>query len=216
MESLQAQLNERRDTSRTKRSPEVLAIMDEATNAIADLPQNSLQVNQPAPDFTLPNLKGESVTLSSLLKKNPIVLTFYRGGWCPYCNMQLRAYQAILPEIEALGAKLVAVSPQTPDESLSTAEKDALSFEVLSDVGNVIARQYGLVFRLTDDLRDLYLSMNIDLEHSNGTDAWELPMPGTFIIQQDGTAIHAFVPADYTQREEPENILNVLRSIVQG
>lgn len=216
MSSLQEQLDARREASNAKRSPEVLAVMTNATRTIADLPQKSLKTGEKAPDFTLPNLTGEPVTLSALLAKSPVVLTFYRGGWCPYCNMQLRAYQSILPEIEALGAKLVAVSPQTPDESLSTAEKNELTFEVLSDVGNVVARAFGLVFRLPDDLRELYLKMNIDLERSNGTDEWELPMPGTFVIQPNGSVIHAFVPADYTQREEPETILDVLRQAMHG
>jgi peroxiredoxin len=138
-----------------------------------------------------------------------VLLTFYRGDWCPYCTLQLRAYQAILPQIRELGAGLVAISPQTPDNSLSTAEKKGLTFPVLSDAGNEVARQYGLVFSLSETLR----TVSADLTSYNGDDSWELPMPGTFVIAPDGTVRLAFVDADWTRRLEPAAILDTLRRL---
>jgi peroxiredoxin len=123
----------------------------------------------------------------------------------------LQAYQESLPEIQALGASLVAVSPQTPDSSLSTAEKDELKFEVLSDVGNQVARSYGLVFRVGDVVQAAMKGLGIDLARYNGDESWELPVPGTFVIAKDGSIRLAYVDADYTRRLEPSEILAALR-----
>jgi peroxiredoxin len=123
----------------------------------------------------------------------------------------LQAYQESLPEIQALGASLVAVSPQTPDSSLSTAEKDELKFEVLSDVGNQVARRYGLVFRVADAVQAAMKGLGIDLAQHNGDESWELPVPGTFVIAKDGSIRLAYVDADYTRRLEPSEILAALR-----
>lgn len=166
-----------------------------------------------APDFALPNAKGTITRLSDLLSQGPVALTFYRGEWCPYCNLTLHAYQKYLPEMKQLGATLVAISPQTPDHSLSTAEKWQLEFEVLSDVGNQVAREYGLAFRLSEEVRTIYKSLGNDLEAYNGDTSWELPMSGTFVIAQDGTIQLAFVDADYTHRLEPAVILDTLHTL---
>jgi peroxiredoxin len=128
----------------------------------------------------------------------------------------LQAYQGILQEMEELGARLVAVSPQTPDQSLSSREKMELGFEVLSDVGNQVARQYGLVFRLPAPLQELYKGFGVDLAEYNGDDSHELPVPGTYVIAKDGTIKLAFVNADYTQRLEPADILACLRELAGG
>ena len=138
-----------------------------------------------------------------------MVLTFYRGEWCPYCNLQLRAYQAILPQVQELGASLVAVLPQIPDHSLSTAEKKDLRFPVLSDSGNVVARRYGLVFAVSERLRQA----GAHLPTYNGDASWELPMPGTFVIAPDGVVRLAFVDADWTKRLEPMEILETLHQL---
>jgi peroxiredoxin len=125
----------------------------------------------------------------------------------------LQAYQSILPDIQALGATLVAVSPQLPDNSLSAAEKNGLQFEVLSDERNAVARQYGIVWRFPEELRTMYLSVfGIVLPEYNGDDSWELPIPATFVIGQDSFILHAFVDPDYTRRAEPADILDALRS----
>lgn len=166
-----------------------------------------------APDFTLPDAHGAPVSLAGLLAKGAVVATFYRGGWCPYCNIQLRAYQAILPEMTALGATLVAISPQAPDGSLSTAEKNALSFPVLSDLGNRAARAFGLVYALPQELRDALTSAGKALPGVNGDQSWELPVPATFVIGRDGRIALAHIDIDYRKRLEPDVILAALRSL---
>ncbi len=174
---------------------------------------NSLKVGEKVPEFSLQNAVGKTVDLKSLLGKNPLVISFYRGGWCPYCNMELRGLQKYLPQITELGAKLIAISPETPDNSLSTTEKNELTFEVLSDVGNQIAKQFGLVFQLPEELRPIYQSFGIDLPAYNGDESFELPIPGTYVIDTDGTVTHAFVDPDYTKRLDPEEIINVLKKV---
>ncbi|MHB8630078.1 MAG: peroxiredoxin-like family protein [Aggregatilineales bacterium] len=149
--------------------------------------------------------------LAEQLQKGPVVLAFYRGAWCPYCNLQLRAYQAILPEITNLGATLVAVSPQAPDYSIDMVTKANLTFPVLSDAGNLVAREYRLVFTLPEALRPY----TANLPQYNHDDSWELPLPGTFVIGPDGVIRLAFTHADYTKRLEPTDILRTLHHATQ-
>src|SRR5438874_389404 len=139
-----------------------------------------------APSFTLPDAQGKQVSLDSLLKEGRVVIAFYRGQWCPYCDLQLRAYQEVLPRIKALGANLVAISPQTPDESLSTAEKRKLEFRVLSDAGNKVARGYGLVWKVPAGLDAIQKGFGVNLTKSDGDASNELPVPGTFVLGADG------------------------------
>lgn len=166
-----------------------------------------------APDFRLPDVKGSLVSLSDLLRDGPVVVTFYRGGWCPYCNIQLRAYQAALPQMAALGARLVAISPQLPDQSLSTARVDELTFHVLSDVGNQTARRFGLVYALPEELRAALRSNNKALPGINGDESWELPVPATYVIARDGRIVLAYIEVDYRKRVGPEAILDALRPL---
>src|SRR5690348_3787693 len=137
--------------------------------------QQALKNGVQVPDFTLPDAIGNTVTLSHLLKQGPVIIAFYRGEWCPYCNLQLHAYQQVLPQIQALGAFLVAISPQAPDHSLSMAEKQALTFTVLSDVGNQVARQFGLTFTIDKAVREAHKQVGANLPAYNGDDSWELP-----------------------------------------
>src|SRR6185312_9179308 len=169
-----------------------------------------------APDFALPNVTGETIRLSQLLAKGPVVLIFYRGGWCPYCNLALRAYQAILPQIQLAGATLVAVSPQTPDNSLSASEKMELRFPVLSDSGNNAARTYGLVFTVSSEIQAHYQRMGIDLSQVNGSETGELPIPGSYVIAPDSMIALAFVDPDYTHRLEPAAILSALEQFKEA
>ncbi len=167
----------------------------------------ALNVGDRAPDFDLPNAKGGTVKLSDKLKEGPVVISFYRGDWCPYCNLELRALQAALPEFEARGASLVAISPQTPDNSLTTAEKRDLEYAVLSDVGNTVAREYGLVFSLAEELRPIYDQFGLDIPAHNGDSTFELPVPATYVVDQNGVITYAFVNSDYQKRAEPSEIL---------
>jgi len=170
-------------------------------------------VGDPAPDFTLPDAQGRPVSLSAALREGPVVVTFYRGGWCPYCNIQLRAYQEALPQIIARSARLFAISPQLPDASLTTAEKNDLEFDVLSDAGNAVARAFGLVYALPQELRDALSANGKALPGINGDDSWELPLTGTFVIGRDGRIALAWVDTDYRRRLAPEAILEALAKL---
>jgi len=213
--SLQIELEELYQGFSQKVPPEVLNTMLDATRRLVDsgMAENSLKVGEKVPDFNLPNPTGESVSLKKLLDKGPVVLNFYRGGWCPYCNLELNAYKKRLPDISKLGASLIAISPQTPDNSLSTAEKNELKFQVLSDVGNKVADKFGLVFKLPTELHEIYNNFGITLPKFNGDESWELPMPGTYVIDKDGTVQYAFASADYTKRAEPDEVISKLEEI---
>lgn len=171
------------------------------------------KVGQLAPGFTLPDALGRPIALAHLLREGPVVVTFYRGQWCPYCDLQLRAYQEVLPQITALGARLVAISPQTPDESLSTAEKRALDFHVLSDRGNAVARAYGLVWKVAGELDRVQQSFGVDLARFNGDDSNELPAPASFVVGRDGRIAFAHVDANWTTRPEPATVLHALAEL---
>jgi len=175
--------------------------------------ENALKEGAQAPDFALPDARGNAVRLSHLLTQGPVVIAFYRGQWCPYCHLTLRAYQQALSQLHALGASLVAISPQTPDHSLAMAEKLELTFALLSDIGNRVARQFGLVFTLDEVVRGAHQQVGADLPTFNGDDAWELPMAGTFLVDQSGTMRLAFVDPDFTRRLDPSVITARLNEI---
>jgi LAO/AO transport system kinase len=166
-----------------------------------------------APEFELPNARGDRVALRSLLARGSVVVSFYRGGWCPYCNIELKALQDRLSEIQAAGGTLVAISPELPDVSQDTITRNGLRFEVLSDSGNRVASEYGLDFVLDASLRPIYKAWGADVALRNGDDTYRLPMPATFVVGADGTIAEAFVDADYTRRLEPDRILEVLRGL---
>ncbi len=193
--------------------PEVLATLGAELKKLADsgVVRGALKVGATAPDFSLPDAQGGTLGLSSLLAKGPAVVTFYRGGWCPFCDLQLRAYQGVLAQIHGLGAELVAISPQMPDFAAADIEKKQLTFPVLTDEHNAVARQYGLVFRLSDALQALQNGFGNPIPKFNGDDSWELPMPGTFVVDRGGVVRLAHVDTDYTKRMEPAAILDALR-----
>jgi peroxiredoxin len=170
-----------------------------------------LKVGDRAPTIMLRNAKGEIVDISALQKQGPVIVTFYRGGWCPYCNLELKAFQEILPEIQAAGASLVAISPEKPDDTLSTVEKNALAFEVLSDVGQKVGRAFGLVYQFTDELRSAYQGFGHDIPARNGAPGeWALPISATYVIERDGTIIYAYTDVDYRDRADPRDVLELL------
>lgn len=181
-----------------------------ARTEAAGLAGHALRAGQQAPNFSLPDATGQPQTLASLLAHGPVVLTFYRGNWCPYCNVQLRAYQQALPELASHGATLVAISPQTPDFTGLTASEKALTFPVLSDVGNAVARQYGLAYGVGPEVADTLRSVGIDLAAHNGTAADELPLTATFVIDPNGIIIWAEVSTNFKDRPDPATLLAVL------
>jgi peroxiredoxin len=175
------------------------------------LAKTALKVGDRAPAIVLDNAKGEAVDVGALLRQGPVIVAFYRGGWCPYCNLELRAFQQALPEIKAAGAALVAISPEKPDDTLSTAEKNALSFEVLSDVGQKVGRAFGLVYTFSDELKSAYQGFGLDIPTKNGVvDEWALPISATYAIDRDGIIIYAYRDADYRDRADPQDVLAAL------
>ena len=173
-----------------------------------------LAVGEQAPEFSLPDAQGRAVSLRERLSAGPVVLVFYRGEWCPYCNTYLRALQAALPDIASRRASLIAVSPQSPDHSLSITEKAELGFDVLSDVDQAAIRVYKLQFTVPADLQDLHLNVfQVDLRDHNADRSWRLPVPATFVIDRDGVVRAAHVSADYRTRMEPSDILDALDAL---
>src|SRR6266550_5712384 len=175
--------------------------------------ENALKEGAQAPNFTLPNARGNAVTLSHLLTQGPVIMTFYRGQWCPYCHLQLRAYQQALLHMQARGASLVAISPQTPDHSRALAEKLELTFALLSDMGNQVARQFGIVFTIAEAVRGAHKQVCANLPALNGDNSWELPMAGTFLVDQSGTVRLAFVHPDFTRRLDPSVVIARLNEL---
>lgn len=193
--------------------PAALEVFDTDAKKLQEAHQSILKLNvgDKAPDFSLSNALGKTVKLSELLKNGKVVLTFYRGTWCPYCNLQLNQYQQIVSEIKSLGGQLVAVSPQTPDESLNIKEKNKLQFEVLSDNGNIVARQYTTVFKYGDAPLKTMSELGFDFDAFYSDDSREIPVPAVFIIEQNGTISFAKSEGgDYRNRVEPSEILSSL------
>ena len=213
--NLQQALNEKNAQMAGMMPPEVKQLLQQKAEVLAarHLEATAIKLGDTAPDFTLPNALQVDVNLAKLLAQGPVVLSFYRGAWCPYCNLEVQALQQMNPKFKELGAKLVAISPQTPDQSLNFVEKADLSFEVLSDLGNHISRAYGLTYILDPELRPIYLSFGLNIPMHNGDDTWELPFPATYLIDQQGKIRFAHVEADYRKRAEPDDILKCLQTL---
>jgi peroxiredoxin len=187
------------------------AALQEIESAMAN---PGLKVGEIAPDFTLPDATGKPVQLAELLKKGPVVLTFYRGAWCPYCSLQLHALKEALPRIEALGAQLVAVTPQKREMSRQQVKQSPLPFPILSDQESTVIKSYKLYYELPERLKDVYLErFEFDLADYNGKDRYVLPVPGTFVIDTNGRIVTADAKADFTQRIEPTDIIAALQKI---
>ena len=176
----------------------------------------ALKVGDKAPSFELDDAESGRLSSTSLLEKGPLVVTFYRGFWCPYCNLDLEALQEALADIEGRGASLVTISPQTAASSRRSIREKNLTFPILHDTGNEVAESFGLRFRLPDYLIELYRDgFKNDLTVTNGDPSWTLPMPARFVIGQDGTIAYAEVNPDYTKRPDPDELLPILDQLRQ-
>lgn len=173
----------------------------------------SVGVGDEAPGFALASADGRRFELDELLEEGPVVLTWYRGGWCPYCTRSLKAFDAEAAAIASRGATLVAISPETVGNATRTKGKDGIGFPILSDPGNEVARAYGVAFRLDDATQERYAGFGLDLSSYNGDDTWTLPIPATYVIDTDGTVSWAWLDPDYTQRAEPGAVLEALDSL---
>ena len=212
--SLKAQIDAYNVQKDAKLPADVLALMNTTNEELIaqHIKDNALQVGQKVENFSLANHQGENIELADLLKKGPVIISFYRGGWCPYCNLELKALNDYLPQFKTQSAQLIAISPQLPDETLSTAQKNDLEFDVLSDVSNKVAEQFGLLFTLDERIQALYTQFGIDFEHYYGDKSFKLPLPATYVINQEGIITYAFLNEDYTLRAEPTDVMAALES----
>ncbi|KAI1615742.1 thioredoxin-like protein [Exophiala viscosa] len=170
-------------------------------------PNAAIQVGEDLPDFRLINAVGKEITSTELLAQGALLITFYRGDWCPFCNLALRAMQKHLDDFRAKGVTLVAITPELPDTTLSTTEKNELKFTVLSDVGNKYARQLGILFQQPETLRPVFEQFGHDLKSRNGDDSFAVPIPATILVDQKGIVRNTFIEPDYTKRLEPSEAL---------
>lgn len=212
--SLTADLENLKRESAGKLPPVALTLFENLIRTLKarNFQQSALKVGDHIPDFVLPDAMGKSVSSSDLLVKGPLVICFYRGAWCPYCNLELKALQEALPDIKALDAQLVAISPMTPDNSLSLADKHNLEFPVLSDAGLKTATQFGLTYQMPLEVRAFMEKAGISLEQYNGDKSWKLPLPASYVTDHDGIVIAAVNP-DWRDRLDPLEIISALQKL---
>jgi len=210
-------LQEKLDALKTKfetemAPPDVVAVMHRVTEELiaSGQAERALKAGDRAPAFTLPDPDGRPVSSQDLLANGPLVLTFYRGVWCPFCNLDLQALEEVRPEIEARGASLVAVSQQTAANSRKSQRNNQLGFPILGDKGGELAATFGLRWRLPEDLQAIQKQLGADLVAFNGDDSWTLPMPARYVVGQDGVIAYAEINPDYTRRPEPSDVFPVL------
>ena len=213
MKTLKEQTDEKVAMGR-KANPDFMKSVDEVVNTAKEFQEgkNAVKIDTKAPNFGLPNAQKEIISLETLIKEGPVVVTFYRGSWCPYCNLQLKAMQSRLEDIHALGAQLVAISPQVPDNSLSKDEISKMDFIVLSDQDASVASQYGVAWKVPEFLTDhMKVDRGLDLESINNGNADILPIPATYVIGKDGIITWRHLDVDYRTRAEPEDIIDALK-----
>lgn len=213
--TLATQLQEKADQSATKTPAEIKKIM---SDAITDLKQSqimksALKKGAQTPNFTLSDPINGSIDISQLLKKGPLIITFYRGGWCPYCNLQLRDLQKHLAAIKETGAELVAISPEKPDSTLETVKKQKLNYYVLSDTNGEVSKKFGISYEMGQPLIELYKKFGIDVASTNDTKKWELPLGATYIVNTQGKIVYSFVDADYKKRAETTDLIRILKTL---
>lgn len=212
--SLTEQLEAMRAGSAKRIPAEALAVMQKAVEELdaQGIGDNALSIGDIFPEVGLQQSDGADFSLSTLLAKGPVVINFYRGGWCPYCNLELKAYQDQLETIRSLGAELVAISPETPDRAATTAEKNAVTYPVLTDPQNALAEALGIVFTLPPALAQLYETFGNNLPEAHGEAGWRLPVPATYVVGMNGAIVYAHVARDYRTRAEPDVAIEALKS----
>jgi len=212
--TLAEQLNEKKANFEQKADDSKKMDYAEGIAAVAEsgILEMAFKIGDKAPDFMLLNANAVKVSLYSELEKGPVVLTWYRGGWCPYCNITLNQLQKDLPKFKSLGTTILALTPELPDSSLSTKEKNSLEFEVLTDLENKVGKTFGVVYELTAAVAKRYQE-GFGLHQYNADSSNELPLAATYVIAQDGTIKYAFLDADYRNRAEPSEILDALKAL---
>ena len=203
---------------RNETSPRLLQILDAFTEDLQRqrVSQHSVALGETVENFTLRDQQRRSVTLYDLLNEGPVVLKFYRGGWCPYCNRELKALHHALPEIEYSGAQIVAITPESRANIAHTVRKNALDFSILHDVNSEVARSFGIAFNLSEYMKAFYRSLGLNLSLRNADVMVRLPLPATYLIHPNYTVQYAFVDEDYTQRAETTDVIAALKTIQQA
>ena len=208
---------EKRNSDKKKALPtSTLEYMDKVTKDLkeAGYESNPLNVGDKIPDGQLLNHRGETVSIKELLDGKPAIISFYRGTWCPYCNMELAFYDELLGEISDKKIAMFAISPEKPDVTMESIEIEKLNFRVLSDIGNKFARKLNLLFKVPEKLQTIYDGFGIDLKKSQGNEEAELPIAATYVIDKNGVIVNAWVDADYTIRAEPSEVIEAYKKIL--
>jgi peroxiredoxin len=216
MTTIAEQVTEVKATAASRLPEQVVAVFatDQAALAAAGIPAGAVAVGDTVAPFALPDATGQTRTLQELTAEGPVVIVFYRGGWCPYCNVALRTYQRdLLPQLAAYSARLVAISPETPDASLSTQEKAELTFAVLSDSGAELARSLGITFEPSADGLTAQRELGVDIRTSRADNGTMLPMPTVLLVDRDHVVRFVDIHPDYTGRTEVDDILTALRTL---
>ena len=210
-DDLAARTAKSKETFDAKRS----AVYKAAREALAetDILETALGVGDEAPMFELPDAFGDSVSLADLLEAGPVIVSFYRGSWCPFCNLELQALQREIDAVEKAGVTLLAISPNKPDESVEVIKEHGLGYPVLSDHDNGVAKHFGLVYAMEPGMVAYYQEIGRDIDKMNGTDAWELPVPATYVIDQDGVVRYAFVDLNHRVRAEPAEVVAIAAAL---
>ena len=197
-----------------KADPKVIKQLEAGNKKVAkQLPNPGLKVGTKAPNFTLQNQDGKPVSLNELLKKGPVIISFYRGAWCPYCNLQINNLVKNYKHFKPYNAQLVAITPQKPDKSLLQYTKAKVPFPILSDLNNSVMKAYNVLFQLPEELIVSYSQFGIDLADYNGEKRWVLPVPATYVLDQKGVIRSVFADIDYTKRMEPKVIVETLAKV---
>jgi peroxiredoxin len=215
MNTLKSQLADYQTGFKQRAAPERVAMMEDATAQLraSGIEDTALPLGAPLPNVSLTDALGYTVGLKSLHAGKPTVIIFYRGGWCPYCNLELREWQRLLPDLQSAGAQLIAISPQLPDNSLNTSQKNELAYPVLSDSSLAAANAFGIAFELPPELIELYSKVGNDLPTLNGNGQWVLPIPATFVFDAAGNLVFRHVESDYRQRAEPTQVIELLSTL---
>ena len=210
-------LKDKLDALRAKRQdePDVMAAVETLVGRLrqADSGANALKVGDAMPPFVLPNAEGHLIASDELLARGALVVSFFRGDWCPFCRTMLQTYEAALPAIVAAGGQLVAISPDTSSLPAATKQKFGLNFEVLSDPDSAVTLQFGVMFRAPEAYRDLLQSRGVDLADRHGNEGWFIPIPATFVVDRTGIVRDAFTDVDFSYRAEPDAIVAALNSL---
>jgi len=195
---------------------EIMNIIDRATEELVEtnIGHTCLQTGDRIPTFSLPDAYGQEVRVDELLAKGPLVVSFYRGGWCTFCNLELKALQDHLEDIRSLGAELIAITPQQPDGTRSTLEELNIGYPILTDADNLVAQQFGLVFEVADELKPVYReAFGLDIPKENGNSSYELPVTATYVVDQSRNIVAAFTDPNFVNRFDPSDILAAIPTV---